>query len=254
MLKIVSSILSNQSKMRETPPSESIMSPIYGGEKHTHSNSKACRILVLGEPSVGKTSFINALSNYALGIHETPLPEMELPTTKTYTKTIPCTTSEKVITNTMEEDIINYRYSHSFIDFVLRPHGKDKIDAIDHERAFNSRIEKNRSFKEIAISEVVTNREEPIDSIAKKFDKIIIMSEYSDITTMRSMQYWATRIKSPKTKTIICVNKCDVEIDDRREDFKLRKAKVMDHFLHQCAIEYISVKTGANVGFIYKYI
>jgi predicted GTPase len=73
---------------------------------------------------------------------------------------------------------------------------------------------------------------------------------------MRSIQVWLDKIKSTNDKIIICITKCDVNNEEsaEKDDFQLRKAKIMEHFLRQYQIEYISAKTNANVGFIYKYL
>lgn len=221
------------------------------------SYPNAYRILVLGEPGVGKTSFIDALHEL---VTKTPYPpnltKPYVPTEKTYSKCIPATTSEELPITTMEDDIRANRFSKSFNYFALNPHGRFKLDAVIPHNLFNSKIGANRHFMEILISEIPVNREESINHLLFEFDKIIIMAEYCDITTIRSLQYWVSKIRAPASRIIMCINKCDdgTQDDYQKEDFHLRKAKVIDHFLYQCPVEYISVKNRANIGFIYKYI
>lgn len=229
-------------------------SPLFPEEYNLYPN--AYKILVLGESGVGKTAFIEALSNCVQDKPQRPLSGIRKPTTELNIKYIPATSSDNLQRTTMEDDVRSNRFSKSFANFALNQHGRYKIDSVLPEYVFNSRIASNREFKEIIISEMPIKREDSIEHLAEKFDKIIIMGDYTDITSLRSMQYWATKIKAPKKKTIICVNKCDVdeEGDYEKEDFQLRKAKVMCHFLYQCGVEYISVNTLANIGFIYKYL
>jgi GTPase SAR1 family protein len=223
----------------------------------------AYRILVLGERGVGKTAFIDALYNCVCPLGPSsaipPPPNLELPykpTTNIYSKYIPATRSEYLPRTTMANDVRANRFSKSFLNFALNQHGKQQIDTVIPDAVFNSQIPPNRVFQEILISEIPVCREESIEHLAQEFDKIIIMADYSDINSMRCLQYWSEKIKSSRRKIIICVSKCDCgsDVNYIKCDFQLRKAQIMDHFLRQCAVEYISVKTGANIGFIYKYI
>lgn len=223
----------------------------------------AYRILVLGERGVGKTAFIDALYDCVCPnpFVPSPPPPPNLqppyrPTTSVYTKYIPSTTSADLPRTTMEEDVRANRVSKSFIYFALNQHGKQQIETVIADVVFNGCIQPNRVFSEILISEMPANREESIEHLAREFDKIIIMGDYSDINSMRCLQFWSEKIKASRRKIIICVNKCDLGSDTNytKIDYHLRKAQIIDHFLHQCAVEYISVKTLANIGFIYKHI
>jgi GTPase Era involved in 16S rRNA processing len=194
------------------------------------------RILVAGEQGVGKSAFINALINAVS-------PESNQ---MNYISSI---SSDHLPPITMSDEIRRKKFSESFITFLLIPHGKRKIEIISTKQVFESRIEPGQIFRDILIDEYPH-----ITSSPSEYDKIIIMSEYSDITTMRSMAYWCNKLCANPKKTIVCVNKCDVHEECVKEDFRLRKAKVMDHFLSQCPVEYISAVTSANLCFIYKYV
>jgi hypothetical protein len=218
--------------------------------------------LVVGEPSVGKTAFIDALYSLVLNAtstfrendYETHV-ATELPSKTVYSKYIPIASGFELNQMTMQDCIRTHKFSESFIRFVTIGHGRNKIMAIDEmSRTLDLRIKKNRVFDEIVISEYPSNVNSIPEDIAQHFDKVIIMTDYSDITSMRSAQCWASTIKPSKKNTIICVNKCDVQAMTLEDDFQLRKAEIMNHFSTQCAVEYISVKTGANIGFIYKYL
>lgn len=229
------------------------------------------RVLLVGDRGVGKTSFVRALQSMAKGDIDSKFNEREyFPSRQDTIERIESTTGFLLKPRSMIDYIRQFKYSTSFLTFALRPHGKNKILVIEPGKLMSENcVKKNRVFEEIIISEYnpgfmpptggsIVEPEigpnTPTDDFAKQFDKIIIMAEYPDICTMRSVQYWATTLNVPVNRTIVCVNKCDVEAISHADDFHLRKAYVMDHYSSQCPVEYISVKTGANLGFIYKYL
>ena len=211
------------------------------------------RILVIGERRVGKTAFIEALyslaKNRPFDVNEYEFKQ----TTRVFSKYIPATSGKELNQKTMIEYSNADQYSNSFTSFLIGPHGKQRVFAVNTNNMLRSKV-MPRNFNKILISEFPSDTEFISEDIVDQFDKIIIMAEYPDITTMRSILTWASIASAAAKKTIICVNKCDVEASSDKEDFQERKAKVMDHFVSQCAVEYISVKTNANVGFIYKYM
>ena len=283
----------NNLRMLGTPQTLSLKNP----DTLFANDHPPCRVLVVGEPGVGKTAFIDALYSLVLNATSTyqeyqgftesispkgdgrSQPEIyqatrrrvsdrdshendydthevsEFPSKTVYSKYIPIATGFELKQMTMQDCIRAHKFSELFIRFVTVGHGRNKIMAIDEtSRTLDLRIKKNRLFDEIVISEYPSDINSIPEDIAQHFDKVIIMMDYSDITSMRSAQCWASTIKPSKKNTIICVNKCDVQAMSLDDDFQVRKAEIMNHFSRQCAVEYISVKTGANIGFIYKYL
>jgi len=220
-----------------------------------HLPTNLIRILLVGERGVGKTAFMKALQSIARVETNTTFNENEyFPTRCVTDETIVSTTGFELKQRSMIDYIRKYEYSESFVSFALKPHGKDRLMVIETDKLSENRVKKNRVFDEMLISEYPPGARELTDDLAKQFDKIIIMADYTDICSMRSVQHWAMVLRAPANKTIVCVNKCDVEAASSLEDFGSRKAYVMDHYSSQCPVEYISVKTGANVGFLYKYL
>ena len=252
------------SKMQKTPDAPSTPTSMDEEEydflslkfpEETLPSPNPIRILLVGERGVGKTALANALRSLAKGEPNNTFNENEyFPTRRVTDETIASTTGFDLNPRSMIDYIRKYEYSESFISFALKPHGKDRIMVIETDKLSENRVKKNRVFDEMQISEYPPGSKELTEHLAKQFDKIIIMADYTDICSMRSVQHWATILRVPANKTIVCVNKCDVEASSSIEDFRSRKAYVMDHYASQCHIEYISVKTGANVGFIYKYL
>ena len=219
------------------------------------SSTNSIRILLVGERGVGKTALANALRSLAKGEPNNAFNENEyFPTRRVTDETIASATGFDLKQRPLIDYIRKYKYSESFVSFALNPQGKARIIVIDTDKLSENRVKKNRVFDEMRISEYPPGSKELTETLAKQFNKIIIMADYTDICSMRSVQHWATILRAPANKTIVCVNKCDVEAASSIEDFRSRKAYVMDHYSSQCNVEYISVKTGANVGFIYKYL
>ena len=248
----------NNLRMLGTPQTLSLKNP----DTLFANDHPPCRVLVVGEPGVGKTAFIDALYSLVLNATSTFRDSdydthevSEFPSKTVYSKYIPIATGFELNQMTMQDCIRAHKFSELFIRFVTIGHGRNKIMAIDEtSRTLDLRIKKNRVFDEIVISEYPSDINSIPEDIAQHFDKVIIMTDYSDITSMRSAQCWASTIKPSKKNTIICVNKGDVQAMSLDDDFQVRKAEIMNHFSRQCAVEYISVKTGANIGFIYKYL
>jgi len=84
------------------------------------------------------------------------------------------------------------------------------------------------------------------------FDKIIVMVDYTCINSMRSAFIWIDKLGLTPKNSIICVSKCDTEVNETNTRFE-RKAKVMEIF-SMYPIECISSKTGHNLDFFYKYM
>lgn len=213
------------------------------------------RVLVVGDRGVGKTAFMEALQELALNYPASFNECAYVSTKQLYSSRIPIVTGFELKQMTMMEYVYSNTYSKSFGAFITKPHGRKHVMAMENPSVLDARVKKNRVFDEILISEYPSNDIDSVsEELSSKYDRIIIMADYSDINTMRSAQSWASKLKTPKRKTIICVNKCDVQALSIEDDFQFRKASIMNHFSQQCAVEYISVKTRANIGFIYKYM
>lgn len=213
------------------------------------------KVLIVGEPQVGKTAFAEALQELVLRSKPSFNENAYQKTTQIITKHIPAATSLEIKQPPLIDYIRDNKFAKSFVAFATRPHGRRKLLVMDNDKLYKcSMPQKNRVFDEILISEFPSTTDKIPVEVLDQFDKIIVMAEYSDINTMRSVYTWSTKLKLPKNKTIICVNKCDEQALSVDDDFQSRKAQVMNYFAAQCAVEYISVKTRANLGFIYKYM
>ena len=212
------------------------------------------KILIVGEPRVGKTAFVEALRELALNKNPTFGETPYCPTTRVVSKHIPSTTDSEINQKPMIDYIRSNQFSRSFALFATKPHGTRGIIVMNNDRLYKWPVTNNCVYEDLLISEYPTNTSQiPVEEL-EQFDKIIVMADYSDINTMRSAYSWATNLKLPKRKLIVCVNKCDEQALSVDDDFQSRKAKVMSYFDSQCPVEYISVKTRANLGFIYKYM
>jgi GTPase SAR1 family protein len=247
---------------------------------HMDPNKQQYTVLVLGERGVGKTSFIRALKEYvstrstesshrhiqtqtrriqqfAGQVQPRIFSELNYyPTENIFAEYIPKTYANSLYIESIFENIEKGRYSPEVSRFIMNPHF-DKLDKyylLEDFDMISSGLQIDREVGEIMITEFSSTTREFPSNFADHFDKIIIMGEYSDITTLRSIQYWVELIKAPKSKTIVCVNKCDVPPISIANDFQSRKAKILKHYSDQCELEFMSVKTGANIGFLYKYI
>lgn len=217
---------------------------------------KEYKVLVLGEAGVGKTAFINALKEN-IAIKKSSFSEsVYIPTKTEFTEIIPETNTELIIFDSVVENSINKKYSKEVANFMIRPHFHKEEEFFLMEKKYMGQFNRlqKRNIGEIEITEMPsTNRSFP-QQFHYQFDKIIIMGNYHDITTLRSIQFWAELVKTPASKLIVCVNKCDISPNDLENDFQSRKAKILRHFFDKCSLEFISVKTGANLMFLYKYL
>lgn len=213
------------------------------------------KVLIVGEPRVGKTAFSEALQELALRSRPSFNENAYQKTTQITIKHVPAATSLEIKQRPLIDYIRDNKFAKSFVAFATKPHGRQKLLVLDNDKLYKcSMPQTNRVFDEMIISEFPSTTNEIPAEVLAQFDKIIVMAEYSDINTMRSAFTWSTKLKLPKDKTIICVNKCDEQALSVDDDFQSRKAQVMNYFASQCAVEYISVKTRANLGFIYKYM
>jgi signal recognition particle receptor subunit beta len=217
---------------------------------------KPYKILVLGEAGTGKSTFIESL--YCT-VSKTPrwFSPMEYETTKVEQTTFIPAINTKILE---KKSTIDHIRDHSFgevvSNFILKQHrdGKEKFKLVKECDSWDSNIPEAAYFHEMIISEWPSYAKTFPPNFAQEFDKIIIMTDYHDITTMRSAQFWAELIRAPKSKTIVCVNKCELEPISSDNDFASRKARVLKHFSEQCRLEFISVASNANMTFLYKYL
>ena len=217
---------------------------------------KEYNVLVLGEAGVGKTAFINALKEN-IAIKKPSFSEsVYIPTKREFTEIIPETDAGLIIFDSVVENAINKKYDKEIANFMIRSHFDKDSEFFLMEKKYMGKYNhlQKRDIGEIEITEIPsTTRRFPPD-FHHQFDKIIIMGDYHDITTLRGIQYWAELVKTPASKLIVCVNKCDISPHSIVDDFQTRKAHILRHFFEKCALEFVSVKTGANLMFLYKYL
>jgi len=217
---------------------------------------KPYNVLVAGEAGVGKSAFIRALYEATSQQSSTFSESVYKITTKTEITRIPAINSATLERNSVIDNVKSRAYGEVVSNFIMKQHGHedDRFKLLKECESWYSNIPEASCFREIVLHELPhTTRELPPKFVAG-FDKVVIVADYHDITTLRSAQFWAELIRPPKHKTIVCVNKCEVEPKSRVEDFRDRKAAVLRHFSEQCSLEFISVATGANIPFLYKHL
>lgn len=215
------------------------------------------KVLVLGESGVGKTAFIDALYAIASRTPRTYSESVYIPTRKLYTKYIPAIDSIMLDKKSIIDNIRAKQFDEVVANFMLRQHGncaEDKFKLLQEQDSWHSNIPDGCHYREIMISELPAETRTLPERFIDEFDKVVIMTDYHDITSMRSAQYWAELIHSPKRKTIVCVNKCEVAPLSKANDFRDRKSVILRHFAEQCHLEFISVSTEANLTFLYKHL
>jgi GTPase SAR1 family protein len=247
---------------------------------------KEYNVLVLGEAGVGKTAFINALHLFSFksptkwaemnetssadcafkmrnGVKENTAikkpsfsESVYIPTKREFTEIIPETDAGLIIFDSVAEHAINKKYNKEVANFMIRPHLDKESEFFLMEKKYMGQCNhlRKRDIGKIEITEMPpTIRRFPSD-FHHQFDKIIIMGDYHDITTLRSIQLWAELVKAPARKIIVCVNKCDISPNDPANDLQSRKARILRHYFDNYNLEFASVKTGANLLFLYKYL
>ena len=214
------------------------------------------KVLILGEAGVGKTAFINALKEN-VAIKKSSFSEsVYIPTKREFTEIIPETDAGLMIFDSVAEHAINKKYSKEVANFMIRPHFHKEEEFFLTEKKYMGQCNnlRKRDIGKIEITEMPpTIRRFPAD-VHHQFDKIIIMGDYHDITTLRSIQYWSELVNAPARKIIVCVNKCDILPNDTENEFQSRKARILRHYFDNYSLEFVSVKTGANLLFLYKYL
>lgn len=217
---------------------------------------KTSKVLVLGSKCVGKTSFIRALKEYISGKPQTFSESEYIPTKNIFIDHIPGTNTSNLDTSSVLNNCHNGKYCKPIAEFIINRHyDKDeKFFLMEKADVLYGNIPENKDVGEIMMCELSSKCDELPDDFQSEFDKIIIMCDYHDIGSMRSVQTWAELIKAPTRKIIVCINMCDAPPISYANDFQYRKALVLKHYADQCKLEFISVKTGANIGFLYKYV
>jgi GTPase SAR1 family protein len=217
---------------------------------------KKYKILVLGETGVGKTAFIKALKEH-ISFQIPSFSETEYTTTKTkHTEFIEETNTNSIVCDSLFNFVQREMFDKYVAMFIMKSHfyNEESFFLIKKTDMIQSNILPDRNIGEIEMVEMPFNTRKINPNFVQKFDKIIIMGNYHDITTLRSIQYWIELVKLPANKIIICVNKCDLSPISTTNDFQPRKAKVLKHFFENYNLEFISVKTCANLTFLYKHL
>ena len=217
---------------------------------------KPYKILVLGEAGTGKTTFIESLRCIA---SQTPrwfsISEYKR-TKEEHTTFIPAINSNILEKKSTIDHVREHSFGEAVSNFILKRHrdGEERFKLLKECDSWNSNIPEASYFHQMLITELPSDARTVPHNFSHEFDKIVIMTDYHDITTMRSAQFWAELIKAQKSKTIVCVNKCEVDPMSSSNDFASRKAKILRHFSEQCNLEFMSVAANANLTFLYKYL
>ncbi len=227
----------------------------YGIVKMESEPPKKSNVLVLGSAGVGKTSFIRALKEY---IADKPQTFSELdytPTRSMFIEHIPATNTDKLDKSSVLNNCENGKYCKPIAKFIVdrHHHKEERFFLLERHDMLYGNIPEDKDVGEITMCELSPNCQDIPDGFHSEFDKIVIMCNYHDIGSIRSVQYWAELINAPTGKIIVCVNMCDAPPKNYDNDFQDRKAQLLRHYSEQCKLEFISVKTGANLGFLYKY-
>lgn len=196
------------------------------------------KILVVGEPGVGKSEYIESFiqkhtDNYDVELnHMNPLFGYEI---------------DKGFI-----DLTQKKVSPQFMDFMFQySYMYEKTTKINY-------IQEYKRVPSIQINEGGCSNlfdyetGELRDVMETNFDKIIVMVDYSCINSMRSAFIWIDKLGLTPKNCIICVSKCDTEVNEINTRFE-RKAKVLETY-SMYPIECISSKTDFNLDFFYKYI
>jgi len=217
---------------------------------------KKSKVLVLGSACVGKTAFIRALKEYIAGQTQSLSETKYTPTKSIFIDHIPETNTSLLDNSSILNNCEKGKYDKHIAEFIIQRHNhkNDTFLLLDANDMLYGNIPEQKDVGEITICELSSTCGEIPAGFESEFDKVIIMCNYHDITTMRSVQNWAEKIKAPVRKIIVCINMCDVPPKNYEDDFRERKAQILRHYSEQCKLEFISVKTGANIGFLYKYI
>jgi GTPase SAR1 family protein len=214
------------------------------------------KILVLGEACVGKTKFIKALKEH-IAFQTPSFSESEyIPTKYKFSEKIPETNTNSIICDSLMNYVENGMYNDEVARFIMKPHvyNNERFFLINKLDLFQTNILIDRNMGEIEIVEMPSTTRSVPPNFEYQFDKIIIMGDYHDITTLRSIQYWIELVKTQASKLIICINNCDKSPISFVDDLQSRKAKILRHFFENYKLEFISVKTGANLAFLYKHL
>ena len=179
------------------------------------------------------------------------------PTTCIVHDFIPETNANNISVDSIFTNTENGKYCEDVSNFIIYPHYNkmDKYYLLRDADIIRSNVQSDRVIGEIMVVEIPSVTKELPKGFVDCFDKIIIMGDYNDNNSLRSVRYWAEFIDAPRSKMIVCVNKCDVTpIDDLNGELRKRKAMILKYFADRCDLEFMSIKTGANVGFLYKYM
>jgi GTPase SAR1 family protein len=218
-------------------------------------------ILVLGERNVGKTSYIrkmtrdspnnkideimsNELDQIGIqrAIHESILSNDVINFMVYYGNKVFLNSDSIHIPNNMLLPAINFEDTENgFVDLFDNMEPTLNANTLDTKPLDANTLDAN------TLDEKSTNKKD-----LSKYTKIILMCDFTDITTMRSMLCYISKYDLTNKNTIICVNKCDY--DTTYDDIQLNRIyRVLKDF-NVYPVEFISTNTGFNLEFIYKYI
>lgn len=216
---------------------------------------KKSNVLVLGSAGVGKTAFIKALKQYVSGTPHTFSEEEYKPTKYLNTEKIPEINTREIDSASVLNNRENGKYCKYIADFMVDSHyyKDERFFLLERCDMLYGNIPEETDVGEITICELSSQYNDISTNFHELFDKIIIMCDYHDIGSIRSVQTLAESIGAPIGKIIVCINKCDMAPKSYSDDFQERKAQILRHYSEQCKLEFISVKTLANIGFLYKY-
>lgn len=202
--------------------------------------SNPCRILVVGESGVGKTEFIERciqkhstdydVENNCIG---------EICGWQTDGGSLFEAKESGRISSQFIGFMMQYAYMFEKSTNIMGVHAREVLPSV--------------SFFESGKCDLLEYESGELrEFILANCDKVIVMVDYTCIASMRSAFIWIDKMGLTGKNTIICVTKCDLEVDKAETRFE-RKARVLATYADFCPVECISSETDFNLDFFYKY-
>jgi GTPase Era involved in 16S rRNA processing len=185
---------------------------------------------------------------------------------------VPCPSSVSQLRfqRTLLDDVLSDKVSTACKSFILNPSMRQSTIAC-RDNALFATCSPTDSYRDIVLEEyspcarsrVLLPLHHPanpaaevarIRSWANTYDCLLVVADYGDITSLRSVGYWCKLAGLSAQRIVVCVNKCDHEPRFAADDFQFRKAKIVHFLLQRFAVEYTSAVTGTNLHFLYKYM
>jgi hypothetical protein len=186
---------------------------------------------------------------------------------------VPCPSSAAPLRfqRTLLDDVLSDKVSTACTSFILNP-SMQKATVVCRDNALFATFSPADRYRDIVLEEyapwgggrrVLLPLDHPanpaaevarIRTWAQTYDCLLVVADYSDITSLRSVGYWCKLAGLSAQRIVVCVNKCDHEPRFSADDFQLRKAKIVHCLLQRFAVEYTSATTGTNLHFLYKYM